>query len=472
MSDTMIESTLRDTLTRTAGVVGVPDDPWPGFDHRAGRRRRSRQVRRAVGAGVLALLVGVQTNVVPLPGGTPGIAIAAPPSALADAPPRGALAGDRAWLDDLRARIGTDRELEKLDEPKGIWEIGDRRKIRLLYGSDLPRYRVALVVVPLRFGVLSTSALVWYVGPAGAAAGQMRYAGHAVGGDLPPVMTLMQAPKQGSGLAVVVGPVDSTVTISGEPVYTAAGRLEYRQLATRDSAGVGVAVLPPAPLGFQPVVRVSRGDEVIDETGLPGGPYAGPGPISDALLAAATRDTRGPALDRAVLADFVDAALLDSQLRATGTTVRVPWTGTVHGQPAALLTVQPARGGVIAYAMRGTERRGWTDLRLLMPAEGADRRPIAWRLRVEGAAARTDQVRVVAPAGAASATVTVAAGTPVPVDLDASGSGIATVPVDQPGTVTAYAADGAVLGSTPIPLGRESNFGQPPGDTPETRVVQ
>jgi hypothetical protein len=66
--------------------------------------------------------------------------------------------------------------------------------------------------------------------------------------------------------------------------------------------------------------------------------------------------------------------------------------------------------------------------------------------------------------------LTIGGGTPVPVTLDASGAGRTTVPPDQPATVTAYAADGRLLGSTPVPL-FESDSSRLPGDTPGTRVV-
>ncbi|MEK8109751.1 hypothetical protein NKG94_45500 [Micromonospora sp. M12] len=64
---------------------------------------------------------------------------------------------------------------------------------------------------------------------------------------------------------------------------------------------------------------------------------------------------------------------------------------------------------MIAYAMHGDERTGWwTDLRLLLPAEGAEQRPIGWRIAADdGPRTPTGQARVIAPPDAARVTVTV-----------------------------------------------------------------
>lgn len=475
MTESFANSTLSPALRQAAHGVDVPEDPWPGFARRERRHQRTRRIRTALAAAVGVALVGVQTNVVPLPGWAPGIAVAATPTALLDASPRGALAGDQAWLDTLRARISTDPPV-RIDAPLGGWKVGDRDRIRLIYGSDQPGHRVALVAVPLRFGLLTREALVWYVGPVGAAAQQMRYGGHSEGDD-DPVMTLMQAYPDRAGFAVVVGPAESTVTISGDPRYTSRGTLEYQNIARADGGGVGFAVLPSEPLPSEPVVRVSRGGQVFFQGGLGGGPYAAvdpTGPEMDALLTAARRPARGTPLDDANLRNFVQTALLNSHLPAAGTTVRVRWSGSEHGQAAALLTVQPTGGGVIAYAMHGDERTGWwTDLRLLLPAEGADQRPIGWRIRADdGTRPPTGQVRVIAPPDAARVTVTVGGAPPATVTLDASNAGTAQVPTDQPATLTAYSTDGGVLGTTPLPpVETGTDGGGLPGDNPATRVT-
>jgi hypothetical protein len=188
------------------------------------------------------------------------------------------------------------------------------------------------------------------------------------------------------------------------------------------------------------------------------------------MLTAAVRDTRGPIIDRAILAHFVGYALRDSGLSAQDVTIRVRWCGSINDKPAALFTIQPEGGGVLAYAMHGGTAGWQTDLRLLLPADGAAQRPIAWRMGAEGQETRTERVVVVAPTGTAIATTTAGDGAPTPVTLDASGFGTTTIVPDQPATVTAHAADGTALASTPIPA-FETNTGGLPGDTLNTRIT-
>jgi hypothetical protein len=466
MTQGSMGSTLGDTLRRASEAVDIPEDPWPGFARRERRHRRSRRVRGVVIAAVVAAAAGVQTNVVPLPGWAPGIAVAGSHwSALAEEPPRGALAGDQAWLTAFRDQVTGFQDAE------GFWAAADRDQIEVLYASDVPGRRIALVLVPLRLGIITSWELVWYDGPAGAAPQQMTEAGNEDAST--PVVTLMQVDAERGGFAVVVGPSDSTVTITGDPSYSASGVVERRQLATSDGTGVGVAILPPAPLPPGLGARVTRGEEVLYEGIVAGGwSTAGGDPWqpTDAQLAEAVRDSRGSAPEPAVLASFFGIALVDSKLPAAGTELRLRWSGTVNGQTAVLLTVQPAGGGVIAYALHGDDLSSRTDLRLLLPAENADRRPLGWRLRAEGNDGRTDQVVVSTAAGTATATVTIGGGSPVPVALDEDGAGTTAVPPDQTATVTAYAADGTVLGSTPVPP-FENDLSRLPGDTPGTRVV-
>ncbi|GIF68326.1 hypothetical protein Ais01nite_63610 [Asanoa ishikariensis] len=457
---------LTDTLRQAAATISAPEDPWPGFARRERLRRRTRRVRRTALAVVVAAAVGVQTNVVPLPGWAPGIALASPWSALASAPPRGSLTGDTAWVAAFRDRV------TGLQDPDGFWAVAGRERIKVLYASDAPGRRVALVLVPLRFGFVTSWELIWYDGPAGAAPSEMTYAGNQDAGD--PVVTLSQVDGQRGGYALVIGPPDTTVTISGDPRYAARGVVERRELARSDGGGVGVVLLPPAPLPPGLDARVTRGSSVV----YSGAVFGGWGSSADGdpfeppagQLASAVVGSRGPAPDPAILTSFVRLALTDSHLPASGTTVRLRWSGSVNGQAAVLLTVQPSGGGVVAYALHGSATSSRTDLRLLLPAAGAELRPIAWRLRAEGGDGRTDRVLVATPTGTARAAMTAGGGSPVPVTLDGSGFGTTAVPPDQQATVTAYAADGSLLGSTPVPP-FENNSSRLPGDTPGTRIV-
>ncbi|GIJ29154.1 hypothetical protein Vqi01_43160 [Micromonospora qiuiae] len=463
-----VETTLRDTLRAEADTVTVADDPWPRFTQREKVHRRARRFRAGVIAAILAAAVGIQTNLIPLPGWVPGIAVASSPSPLADGPTRGALAADHTWLNGLR------RQVTDLHDPQGWWRVTDRDAIRIVYADDIPGRRIALVFVPLRLGVITSSTLIWFSGPPGAEPDQMEQGGNDTADTR--VITWMESDPNNGGAAVVIGPAGSTVTISSVTGYAPEGVVESHQLSSSagTGTGIGVAQVPPSRLVGGPalVALVIHDDTVIYEGPIFGswtGPDTSHEPTDD-MLAAAVRHTRGLVIDRAILARFVGSALQDSRLSARDVTIRVRWCGRINDKPAALFTIQPRDGGVIAYAMHG-DTTGWrTGLRLLLPADGVDQRPIAWRMRVEGRETRTDRVIVVAPPDAATVTVTTLGGTPTPVTLDASGFGATTVPPTRPATVTAHTADGTTLASTPIPA-FETNTGGLPGTTPNTRIT-
>lgn len=109
-----LETTLRDTLVREAGAVPVPEDPWSRFDRREGQHRRARRLRVGAVAAVLTAVVGVQTNLIPVPFLGSGLATTSPWSALAEGPTRGSLATDTAWLAGFRAQI------KGLHDPEGL----------------------------------------------------------------------------------------------------------------------------------------------------------------------------------------------------------------------------------------------------------------------------------------------------------------------------------------------------------------
>ncbi|MET8465031.1 hypothetical protein, partial [Micromonospora zamorensis] len=90
----------------------------------------------------------------------------------------------------------------------------------------------------------------------------------------------------------------------------------------------------------------------------------------------------------------------------------------------------------------------------------------------DGTRPPTGQVRVIAPPDAARVTVTVGVAPPTRVTLDASNAGTTQVPPDQPATFTAYAKDGGVLGTTPLPpVETDTDAGGLPGGSAATRVT-
>lgn len=455
------ETVLRDALTEGAAALDVPEDPWSSFTKREKTHRRNRRLRIAAVAVVLLAAIGVQAEVVPLPGWAPGIAIAGRQTALTNAPTRGSLAGDRAFQDGLRASI------KDVEDPGELWKVVSRNKIKIVYAADVAGHRLALALVPLRFGFLTDQALIWYEGPSGAAPSAMTEAGRVDGGET--VVTWMAGDASAPGIVVVVAPPASTVSVSTGFSYTPAGTVVHGKPVV-SAGGLAEVPLPPSPFNPGTTVTVTAGGRTLFQ-GPAAGSWSGPslhGPgdyatatgqaVSESAL---TAMLAGSSFDRATLRQWVEGALQDARLPAAGTAVKLRWTGTVNGQPAALITLQPRGGGVLAYAFHGSVASYREDLRLLLPAAGASSRPIAWRMRAEGKDDRTDQVIVVTPPGTVSATL---GGTAL--SLDRSGAATGRLPSGAVASVTAYPSGI----STPVPP-FETDSGGLPGDTPKTRIV-
>lgn len=336
-----------------------------------------------------------------------------------------------------------------------------------MYAADAPGHRLALALVPLRFGFLADQELIWYEGPAGAAPAEMTEAGRVDGGE--DVAMYMSGSAEAAGAAVVVAPPGSSIAVSSGFTYSAAGRVEHG--APVVATGIAEVRLAPAPSDPGTTVTVTRDGRTLYQ-GRAWGGWAGqagqdPQEPTEAMVSRALGDHT---FDRATLRQWIRSALSDARLPAAGTTAAVRWTGTVDGQPALLLTLRRQGSGVLAYAMHGGADSWRTDLRLLLPAAGAENRPLAWRLRAEGKDDRTDRVVVVVPPGTGRATLTVAGAAPTPLTLDPSGSAVTTLAPDAAATVTAYPADGGTPAGTPVPP-FETDSGGLPGDTPKTRVV-
>ncbi len=455
------ETTLRDALAAGARTVDVTGDPWAGFARRERTHRRRRRARLAGVAAVLALAGGVQAGVLPLPAWTPGIPVAGLPGPLTDAPTRGNLAGDKAFLAGMRQAV-TD-----VVDPGEVWRVIDRGAITFPYAADVAGRRLVLASVPLRYGFLDDRALVWYEGEPGAAPAGMRESGRSDGGE--PVVTYHQGSAEEPGVLVVVAPPDSTVAVSTGFRYTAAGRVEH-SAPTSYPNGLVERATQPAPMDPGTTVTVRRDGEVIYDGGAGYGWSNSSGAMpTEPTEATLTAALAGRSFDREILRRWVTQAFGDARLAAAGVGVKVRWTGTVDGQPAALFTLHPAGGAVLAYALHGTADAYRQDLRLLLPGAGAETRPIAWRLRAEGKDDPTSRVYVVAPPGTSRLTLS-ASGPPVELTPDATGAAVTTLDPDTAASVTAYGGDGSVLGSTPVTQ-LENDMGGIPGDDLNTRVV-
>ncbi|GID27030.1 hypothetical protein [Paractinoplanes brasiliensis] len=458
------ETTLKDALAAEADALGALDNPWPGFERRERRHRTRRRMAAAGVAAVLAGAAGVQAGVIPLPGWAPGITVAGFTTVLDQGPTRGSLAGDKAFLEDVR------RHFKDVEDPGETWRIADRSKIRFVYAADVGDRRLVLALVPLRFGFLEDQALIWYDGNAGDPAAELVESGRVDGGET--VVTYSQRSADAPGVLVVVAPHGSTVAISEGFKYSAEGRIDHEPDEVQ-AAGTGLAelVMPPAPAPTDTKVTVTSGADVL-YSGTVGGGWASNSDYRPDEFPAATvtRALTGRTFDRATMTRWANSALQDARLPSADTALTVRWTGQVNGQPAALLTIQPRGGGVLAYAFHGTGDSYRQDLRLLLPAANAERRPLAWRMRADGSDDRTDRVIVVAPPGATRLTLQQGTAAPVELTPDPTGAAMASVPPAQEAHVTAYGENGSEVATTPVPL-FEGDSGGLPGDTPKTRII-
>ncbi len=464
-----IERSLVDTLHARARTGPGETDPWERFIHgeRASRRRKRRRTASAV-AGALTVVALVQTNAVPVPSWTPSIQLNAPasPSLLLQYPTRGSLAADHEWLTGLRDQV------DDISESEGVWRVGDRDRIRIVFAGDVGDERVALLVVPLRLGLIEVQESMVYTGLVGAPPDEMMQQENF--GHLPSVFARMVGGEgsiaDASGAVtqpptlLVVAPPGATAEYATTAQYGADGRVRRNWRPAPVVDGVvsqSIAEWTSVP---ELALRV-RHDGRVHERHLYVAPSHPAETIPAAILAEATRDTRGEEPDPVLLQRTIAEALTEAGLSVDGVDIRVPWSGRVRGSAAHVVTIQPEGGGVLAFWHGGR-----TDLRLLLPAKGAAARPLAWRLYSgDGNDDRTRDVVVVAPKGSARVELVTDASARA-VELDGTGAGLATLEPDDEATVRAYDASGALLGETPVPPFEESWEGFP-GDSRHTRVV-
>jgi hypothetical protein len=357
----------------------------------------------------------------------------------------------------------------------GLWRVAGAKRIRVLFAGDVGGRRLALLVVPLRLGVVEVHEAMWYEGAAGAAPVDM--ARGANFGALPDVAVHLA----GRGLAgdlLVVAPSGSEVEYSTAVEYGADGRLHRRW--TRAETVEGIAVAPVTGTGRLPAQLAARAR--LGATWVPGemtsaawdGVDGGERLVPEDVIVRAEIDTRGIPLDERILRAWVGTVFTETDVDPEAATVTVPWTGTVGTRPAAVVLVQPDGGGVIAYRFVGTARTYRNDLRLLLPAAGAYDRPLAWRVRPEGSDApakdlEVTRVAVVVAEGTSRAEV-VRDGTVTPLQLAADGTAGFRAATGAVLVVRAFDATGALLGETEVPPLLDDH-GSLPGQERATRLV-
>jgi hypothetical protein len=270
----MTDTDIRDALAQATRDVAAPPDLLDRV--RAGGRRRVVRRRSVLAAGLAAAATGAGAAVWRAPGGpdrTP------PASARLDRPTRGDLAGDRAFLDAVRAawRRHVGAGLPTVGEPHVAW------------AGDTPGGPVALVAQRTRTRVVSE-------------AGQIEYGltGFVVRTGGEPSVTSMESMLTGAAnsAAVLTGPAFDVLVVmdEGRPVefspdltYGADGsvRRTFRPLVfDRDGAAMRQGPAPALRTGQQRVDLANptalaegrRGDlrhRTLDRT-LPGSAAAWP----------------------------------------------------------------------------------------------------------------------------------------------------------------------------------------------------
>jgi hypothetical protein len=328
---------LPDRLRALAAATELTDEQAAALDRVATEQQRARRrTRLRAVAAVLALvaLVGA-VRLVPRPGEP------APVVDVFAGPTRGSLAGDTAFLEELRAQSWSGTDLATESPPP------DRR---VVWADDVDGGRAALVVS----GTGGDFAAAWFAGPSGAAPRAMRVQAVQLAPD-PTLPVALAAPVRG-GL-VVVGAAGDQVQVSPRPEIAADGTVTRTYSPAQTDDGIAVVGLPQSTRTDSPAVRFT-----VERSGqqLPAGPLdvvseADPGPPWLPRLRAAPR----PAAGDTAVGDQLRSLLgrLGQRGDVSGTTVL--WAGDLPGAGdrtvrAAVVAVPQPSGAVVVTAPFGT----------------------------------------------------------------------------------------------------------------------
>ncbi|GLY19928.1 hypothetical protein Kisp01_69420 [Kineosporia sp. NBRC 101677] len=460
-----IETELRTALVDEATFAGDREQPYPAFLQRERKNRRTRRIRVASVVAAVVAVVGAAANVQALGAGSddhsapaseperPSLVI--PGRALVDSPLRGSLAKNEKFLNAMLPEVA---------------EQG--REAKLLYASDVGDWRLVLAYVAAPSASLDDepteeSSLSWFTGPRGASAKQLDKTQGAPGDR--PASAQTDVSNDAEGIAVVVGPVGYSVelTNSVEAHYTAQGKVERGGVFARSKEESGIVERVVPPTAVMPSITATLNKDgksfPVESDGMT---WEETGVSQEAYTAKAKAALGDSKFDAGLLGVWVKDSLASAALPLEGTKVRVRYAGKFRGQKLGVFTLQQPGQGVLAFAHFNGPASSGVSLQLLLPAEGADSRPIAYHPQEQDGP--SDETIVVAPEGAARVTVTVEGEEPVEVDLK-SGIGMVTVDPAREATATAYATGGSKMGSTPVRA--LAPFQENIGDSPETRVV-
>ncbi|GAA1573626.1 hypothetical protein GCM10009827_114410 [Dactylosporangium maewongense] len=298
--------------------------------------RRRRRVRKTAVAMVtmVAVLVGVVAFVLPSggpgrPEGGPGRLDGEPSSKvlpLLEAPTRGSLKDDVAFLDALLDRV--------VDNPSAFGLPGDRARLRVLFAGDLPgNRRVALVA-----GVTAAPRMVHLTASGKAAVKKLELTGWSDVED--PVVREEWRNDKNQGYALLFGPADYEVSVSEAPRYMDDGTIQR----TWESEPTGYIVRDTSTLPRGLRVRMSRGDVVFYEAAV-----ASPGTARAERIDPSPLYGRGKPAPRAAQV-AADALAYSTGLVGPGIQYVVLWSDDFAvpdgvGQIATVMAVTEQGGG-------------------------------------------------------------------------------------------------------------------------------
>lgn len=373
------EDELRHRLHALAERAGHPSAGGAELAHEvagrtAGRRRTRRGVVLALGCTVLLGLVlprltggddgaePTSQTVTEAPSATPvgGAGAGGARAGWFDGPTRGSLAGDRAFVDGVKALPWADEPPVRAADGTILYYLPDPpvEARTVVFAGEVPGGRWALVVgtpsaeaaaaagVPP--DVVPTDQLTasWFTGPVDAAPEQMTLASgpNGIAGDWPVALT---DPR--SGVLVVVARPGDGVEVSQRPMVDAEGQTtrEWRRVETDD--GVAVTRVSPFPRAYDGSTsfRVVRGDR-LEARDMPWS-VVDEGLVEQPLPIEYPRGRPNALGERA--AQFAAANVLgELGLSPAQVTITAQWVGSVptgEVEQAAVVTVTLPSGAVV-----------------------------------------------------------------------------------------------------------------------------
>ena len=268
ISDAELEAGLRGLRTRADDMAPPPQDLAQRTRERYRAQRRHRAAMAAGGLVAALVVVGVpvvastfaaETQRGEVAGPSGRTFVPAPPSGLYALPPRGSLADDEAWLDEV---AGLEWEVPDIEAygPGVTVPDAPRDTRRVAFADDVASGRVALVL-----GMADRTVVhAWFTGPVGADPDEMEPATFPANAAPGSALALLDAPGPDAAelsLVVVAEPGD-TADLGLTPVVEASGEVRRDRIDLDVEDGIAeVEVDLPEP--FWRVggdLRVRRGN--------------------------------------------------------------------------------------------------------------------------------------------------------------------------------------------------------------------